>query len=378
MSFKNGDHLEEDLPLDIVASLGVMRAEEPNAFHARLRTLLRDRSAPVPSVMSPPPIPPRSFSSQPNSPAQQLRISTLTTEFTPPKECSTRAVSAQQNSTHSQVPSTSSSNNLFVPVQTEPTSTPQHEQWNLKDQLGPFTLNQRLVRNTTLPTFIGVGDQKCPQEFLMEMERYARSQGIPLTAIVTLLPAALIDDAYRWWAFMGGFRSWEEFKTALHTEYDQPDFHSRLQAELEQRTQHPEEPLSAYIRVIANYYERLGSNASDSEKVARVLRQMHPQFYPYFHGRNFANLHALAAAAPEVQVLIWRQKTYQPPVVPAEAVAKDLSFGPTSLSTSSPHTGLKISNQNSSRDRTVCWECGSKEHFKRNCPTLPKQGNGMK
>lgn len=223
---------------------------------------------------------------------------------------------------------------------------------------------QHHLRQVKLPTFSGYGDHTSPENFLLDIEQYARSQSMTLSTMLSkVIPAALLGDAFRWWTFVGGFASWTDFKTALHLEYDQPDYYVRLQAELDSRTQHPEEPLTAYIRTIASYYDRLGSQATEVEKVDRIMRQMHPQFYLFLQGQRFNSLQELAAAAPAIQASIWRMLRYQPPPSPAASVAPDLAFG------SPIYVGSHAQVQSDmSKGDNACWSCGLYGHFKRNCP----------
>ncbi|KAH9378315.1 hypothetical protein HPB48_000526 [Haemaphysalis longicornis] len=92
---------------------------------------------------------------------------------------------------------------------------------------------------------------------------------------------------------------WNSAKTALVSEFSSVDAKRRLKEELDQRTQHPEENLKEFIYTIAAYYERIGEEVPESEKVNRVVRQMHPQLQDLAEGKSFATLAELAKAADE-------------------------------------------------------------------------------
>lgn len=401
---------EDLLPLDIVHKIMALQAEGTEVYHHRLREILSSKAAAIPlrlqtqpttiahasrelpatsgtssshntglrptstsgsTSVTPPPIPPRRHSVAPSSHSLPVvTYSNLQASITIPVsealgQASSQVVQEPLYSTPVQrtalSPHTAHDSSLHPDTSINPFLSPYHQQqpqYHSPHAQGP------------LPTFFGCGDPKSAEEFLLDMEQYARGQGVPLSYIVShVLPAALVGDAFRWWTFVGGYFSWEDFKVALHNEYDRPDYLARLKAELEMRTQHPDEPLSAYVRTISSYYDRIGSTVSDAEKVARVMRQMHPQYYPFLQGRSFANLRDLAVVAPTIQAILWRHNNYRPPPPPTNAVAADLAF-------SSPTSSGQQSSSSSrgSTDRNACWVCGSFDHFKRNCPR--RQGNG--
>lgn len=132
-----------------------------------------------------------------------------------------------------------------------------------------------------------------------------------------------------WWRFVGGFTEWDAFKTALVSEFSSVDAKRRLKEELDQRTQHPEENLKEFIYTIAAYYERIGEEVPESEKVNRVVQQMHPQLQDLAEGKSFATLAELAKAADELTQRAWGRYQYRPPPPPGSQVARDLAFCPT-------------------------------------------------
>ncbi|KAH6928308.1 hypothetical protein HPB50_014117 [Hyalomma asiaticum] len=91
-------------------------------------------------------------------------------------------------------------------------------------------------------------------------------------------------------------QSSEDSKAAFIAEFSSIDAKRRLKQELELRTQYPEENLKEFIYTIAAY-DWIGGEVSESEKVDRVLQQMHPQLQDLVEGKQFANLAELAKAA---------------------------------------------------------------------------------
>ncbi|KAL3216984.1 hypothetical protein MRX96_032642 [Rhipicephalus microplus] len=102
----------------------------------------------------------------------------------------------------------------------------------------------------------------------------------------------------------------------------------RLKAEPKQRTQHPEENLKEFIYAIATFYDRIGEEVSEAEKVQRVLRQTHPQLQDLAEGQAYNDLAELVKAADGLMERAWRRLQYSPPPLPSNPVARDLAFRP--------------------------------------------------
>jgi hypothetical protein len=197
--------------------------------------------------------------------------------------------------------------------------THQHYGWNPGLPVVPSSL-------VPLPTFSGHFDKTSPTEFIGQFERYAAALGRqPQDLFAQLMPCALEGDANSWWKFYGEFTHYDTFTAAIKREYGATNYRVRLQRELEERTQHWNEPLASFVRVIHEYYERLGSAASDQEKVRRVLSQMHPEYRRYTYGRYFVNLKDLATKAIDIQAEVLAERNYRSPP-PDQCVEPSLAF----------------------------------------------------
>lgn len=178
-----------------------------------------------------------------------------------------------------------------------------------------------------LPKFTGFSDRQSPEEFIERLENFCLITGVTTeNRLSQVVPAALDGSAKLWWRFIGNFGSWDDFKTAFRAEFASIDAKRRLKDELRHRTQHPEENLKEFIYTIAEFYERIGEEVPDSEKVDRVLRQMHPQLQDLAEGTQYANLSELAKAADGLMERAWRRLQYKPPPTRSNQVARDLAF----------------------------------------------------
>ncbi|KAH7952243.1 hypothetical protein HPB52_020498 [Rhipicephalus sanguineus] len=177
--------------------------------------------------------------------------------------------------------------------------------------------------------FTGFSDTQSPEEFLDQLETFCLVTGIGADRRLShVVPAALEGSAKLWLRFVKLFSSWDDFRASFIAEFSSIDAKGRLTQELELRTQHPEKNLKELIYTIAAYYDRIGGEVPKSEKVDRVLRQMHPQLQDSVEGKQFANLAELAKAADGLMERYWRRFQYKPPPPPTDQVARDLAFQP--------------------------------------------------
>lgn len=281
--------------------------------------------------------------------------------------------------------------------------------------------NRSLKIECPVPTYVGPEDEKTPQDFLEELERFQlASQCSENDLLRKVIPAALKGSAQRWFRFMGNFDSLVAFKRAFGNEFEAVDYKARLRLEMRRRTQAPEEPLTSYIHVMAEYFRRLGDATTEDEKVSTVMNQVHPSYRPFLRGKTFSSLSEMATEAKIIQADLLSWHTYMPPPDPSQALEPTLAFQTTStvskdasIIASAEHRGNSVfggpplslaaidpftyhrlerskraqtpivsrprsGNKNSDVVRTenrrpnpqqqqLCWQCGSNKHYKRQC-----------
>jgi len=181
---------------------------------------------------------------------------------------------------------------------------------------GPSHSNHHL-RATEVPKYTGAADSKTPFDFILELEKYRDiSRGTEAFMLKEILPISFEGTAYHWYRHeiaMGPFENWQDFKKRFRREFQALGYTEKLNRELEARTQGPNEPLTVFIRVILDYYERLGRVTSEHEMVARILRQMHPEYLTVLHGKDIRTIRELKDSAFQAQDIIKAYRMYQPP-----------------------------------------------------------------
>ncbi|CAN7992872.1 unnamed protein product [Ixodes hexagonus] len=181
----------------------------------------------------------------------------------------------------------------------------------------------------TVPVYTGFDDRKSVADFLEELDVYARASGASESYVLErILPLALQANARRWWVLQTPFPSLEAFRRSFRKEFLPPGYDSRVQRELERRTQHPEEGLVEYIRAMQELFNRAAKAAPESEKVAGIIRQSHPRYHVYLQGRRFDSVEDLARAARGVQEMILASVDYRPPPPATEALEPSCAWSP--------------------------------------------------
>ncbi|KAG0421727.1 hypothetical protein HPB47_002387 [Ixodes persulcatus] len=150
---------------------------------------------------------------------------------------------------------------------------------------------------------------------------YQEASGISEVALLArVLPVALTGSAADWRRRQQSFSNFDDFAERFRSEFLPPDYAERIQDEFRARTQHKDESLVEFVRALQTLYDRAEPSASPAERVARAIRQSHPQFHPYLRGRSFPNLDAMARAASQIQADIMAELNYRPPPQPEDSL----------------------------------------------------------
>ena len=167
-----------------------------------------------------------------------------------------------------------------------------------------------------IPTYSGATDSKTPYDFIMELEKYQAVVGYTEAELMThVVPLALTEDAYCWYTFEPPFQTWNNFTQRLRTEFQAIGYKEDLKRELDNRFQGTNEPLTAFIRIILDYYKRIGDPTEEQRQVAQIKRLMHPEYRKALVGMPSQTLADLKASAPAAQELIKNYRSYcLPPI----------------------------------------------------------------
>lgn len=95
------------------------------------------------------------------------------------------------------------------------------------------------------------------------------------------LPVAPRQNAADWRRRQQSFVDFENFVERFTGAFLLPDYAARIRDELRARTQHHEESIVEFQRIIQVLHDRAELTASPAERVARAIRNSHPQFPPY-------------------------------------------------------------------------------------------------
>jgi len=182
------------------------------------------------------------------------------------------------NVQHNMSNSTTSANNNSTILQTELDSirsTLQTIQTQLQEKdssshnTRPPRVSHLKTSDIRIPRYEGAHESKTPYDFLQELEKYGMALGYTnRELLLQVVPHTLGDEAYRWYLFQGHkIQDWQTFKAALRREFQPADYEVGLRRELEERSQGCHEPLTSYIRVINDFYDRLSPYAPEKERI---------------------------------------------------------------------------------------------------------------
>ncbi len=167
-----------------------------------------------------------------------------------------------------------------------------------------------------IPTYSGASDAKTPFDYLLEMEKYQSVVSYTERELIELvIPVSLIGDAYNWYRYENEFESWDDFKNRLRREFQAVDYAEDLKRELDNRYQGPNETLTSFIRVILDFYIRLGVEIPEQEQVTKIKRLMHPEYRKALIGIPTNSLNELRAAASQAQEIIKSYRSYKLPPI---------------------------------------------------------------
>ena len=171
--------------------------------------------------------------------------------------------------------------------------------------------------NITVPTYSGSGESKTPYDFLLELERYKQAVNYSdEEMLLHVVPLAMLDDAYMWFRkIRQNFVSWADFKIGFRREFQSPAYTFHLKREIEDRFQGPDEPLTKFIQIIDEYFDRLDPITAQTERVHRIMRNMHPSYRHLIlaRGREFRTVSSLVEYAYELQAHIAWDREYRAP-----------------------------------------------------------------
>ncbi|CAL8112948.1 unnamed protein product [Orchesella dallaii] len=168
-----------------------------------------------------------------------------------------------------------------------------------------------------IPTYSGMQERKTAYDFLKELEAYKLAMCCTYEDIIKqILPVCLKDEAFDWYIFVRErIDSWEIFVSMFRKEFQPPGYYDELRKELDARTQGTGEPLTSYIRIIKDFYDRLDKSVDEQIIVKRILRQMHPhyRFILTRSGKDFCSLMDLMEEARHAQEYIYQDSQYREP-----------------------------------------------------------------
>ncbi|KAM7287121.1 hypothetical protein ISCGN_030815 [Ixodes scapularis] len=158
------------------------------------------------------------------------------------------------------------------------------------------------------------GQQETPsQEPRPHLTTYLLASGASKSFIMNrIVPLALQASARSWLGLRAPFTRLADFQTRLREEFLPAGYATQILREPEARTQHPDESLDRYVRVMQELFKRADPNTPESDRVARVRRQCHPRYHAYLINRTFETPEELARGARLIEQALHAERNYVP------------------------------------------------------------------
>ena len=168
-----------------------------------------------------------------------------------------------------------------------------------------------------IPTYSGAHEARTPYEFLMDLERYRKAVGYTeVDMLAQVIPLALREDAELWYRKVQySVGTWQEFQVRFRREFQSPTYVRKLRRELEDRFQGPHEPLTKFIYVIDDYFQRLDPATPQKVRADRIIQNMHPDYRRKILTvrREFNSVEEIMSEAYEAQASLAWDREYKVP-----------------------------------------------------------------
>jgi len=173
--------------------------------------------------------------------------------------------------------------------------------------------------------------------FLERLNELIEAYDIEPDKIVKVLPEMLKDVALLW--YRNNKHSWKtyvDFVKDFHLQFFPRCYSEKLEDEIRLRTQGENELFTDYVVALLTLIRRIGT-FSESDKLERIYKNMHPSYKLHVRKRDFVNLPGLIKVAEEYEAILRDILNYRPPPSPDKSLFSDTAYQPITAN----HAGLK-------------------------------------
>lgn len=181
----------------------------------------------------------------------------------------------------------------------------------------------------------------CVRSFILKVEEYVQSRGIPFEKILSLAFEIFTDDALHWYRCnKDKIDSWPSLCELLKEDFSSSDYDYKLAAEIRARTQGESENITIYLSYMHGLFSRLGKPLSEEEKLEILTHNIRPCYANTLAScPNIRTIDALKAACRSYEDVQARFSNFQePPRITPNTLAPELAYNP---GTSSGNTKIK-------------------------------------
>uniref|UniRef100_A0ABD2WGX5 Ty3 transposon capsid-like protein domain-containing protein n=1 Tax=Trichogramma kaykai TaxID=54128 RepID=A0ABD2WGX5_9HYME len=193
---------------------------------------------------------------------------------------------------------------------------------NAKRQQIDFSCKtKQLLRGYDLK--FGRNDKDDAESFITKLKTVQELTNIAEKDLLRFMPSMLTGDAEIWAEPL--YTQWdtlEKFIEDLRLQYGIPNFQMRLEDEIRNRTQGPDEKITTFIAKIRLLMNKISPQWSEKKQLNRIYENLHPKYLKNIKRSQFNNFKELTLIGQEAESLIDKEQNYKPPPTERSLVPK--------------------------------------------------------
>lgn len=181
------------------------------------------------------------------------------------------------------------------------------------------------------------------------------------------------DEALIWFrANRNLVASWNDLVDLMLVTFQQPFYQEELLDEIRGRTQSSQESVSIYIATMQNMFNRLPTKLTEHQKLAILLKNIHPYFQRAICRENFKTVSELTTVLRILEHTKINCENFREPSNNPRSLEPDLAFRGNTNNVYAINNFNRNINQQDPNTTMKCWNCRYTGHRFREC-NIPRQ-----
>lgn len=209
--------------------------------------------------------------------------------------------------------------------------------------------------------------------FLQRVEELRRARGVSEEELFESAVDLFKGTTLVWYrSTLGRIKSWRELCEELRTVFQSPDYDFRLQREIINRFQGPDEPIDLYIASLEGLFGRLTTPVGEESRLRQLMDNMNPHLQDRLALEEIRTIEELRSKGRRAESGRLRAAFVREPVVHRQVLEPDLAYHEKKRRGNPPVGNLASISTSSLGKSPVkgdrrCWNCGDEGHVFSNC-----------